>query len=78
MLLGRGDAPLAVCRYENGRGHPIAFARERLSSFKCPRSVLVVDELPRLATGKLQSIQDAFRRVADLGIMDPGLVGRHR
>ena len=31
----------------------IAFARERLSSFKCPRSVVVVDELPRLATGKL-------------------------
>jgi long-chain acyl-CoA synthetase len=31
----------------------IAFTRERLSSFKCPRSVVVVDELPRLATGKL-------------------------
>jgi acyl-CoA synthetase (AMP-forming)/AMP-acid ligase II len=31
----------------------IAFARDRLSSFKCPRSVVVVDELPRLATGKL-------------------------
>ncbi len=28
MLAGRGDAPLAVCRYENGRGHPIAFGRE--------------------------------------------------
>ena len=24
---GRGDAPLAVCRYDDGRGHPIAFAR---------------------------------------------------
>jgi molybdenum cofactor cytidylyltransferase len=23
----RGDAPLAVCRYEDGRGHPFAFAR---------------------------------------------------
>ena len=23
----RGDAPLAVCRYDDGRGHPIAFAR---------------------------------------------------
>jgi acyl-CoA synthetase (AMP-forming)/AMP-acid ligase II len=31
----------------------VAFARERLSSFKCPRSVVVIDELPRLATGKL-------------------------
>ncbi len=27
LLRGRGDAPLAVCRYEDGRGHPFAFAR---------------------------------------------------
>jgi molybdenum cofactor cytidylyltransferase len=27
LLDGRGDAPLAVCRYEDGRGHPLAFAR---------------------------------------------------
>jgi molybdenum cofactor cytidylyltransferase len=27
LLDGRGDADLAVCRYENGRGHPFAFAR---------------------------------------------------
>jgi acyl-CoA synthetase (AMP-forming)/AMP-acid ligase II len=31
----------------------LAFARERLSSFKCPRSVVVVGDLPRLDTGKL-------------------------
>jgi acyl-CoA synthetase (AMP-forming)/AMP-acid ligase II len=31
----------------------IDFCRERLSSFKCPRSVAFVDELPRLPTGKL-------------------------
>jgi molybdenum cofactor cytidylyltransferase len=28
LLADRGDAPLAVCRYDDGRGHPIAFARE--------------------------------------------------
>ena len=28
LLTGRGDAPLAVCRYADGRGHPIAFARQ--------------------------------------------------
>lgn len=28
LLAGRGDAPMAVCRYDDGRGHPIAFARE--------------------------------------------------
>jgi molybdenum cofactor cytidylyltransferase len=27
LLAGRGDAPLALCRYAEGRGHPIAFAR---------------------------------------------------
>lgn len=27
LLDGRGDAPLAVCGYDNGRGHPFAFAR---------------------------------------------------
>jgi molybdenum cofactor cytidylyltransferase len=28
LLEGRGDAALAVCRYDDGRGHPIAFGRE--------------------------------------------------
>jgi molybdenum cofactor cytidylyltransferase len=28
LLDGRGDAPLAVCRYDDGRGHPFAFGRE--------------------------------------------------
>lgn len=27
LLDGRGAAPLAICRYDDGRGHPIAFAR---------------------------------------------------
>jgi molybdenum cofactor cytidylyltransferase len=27
LLEGRGDAPLAVCRYSDGRGHPFAFSR---------------------------------------------------
>ena len=27
LVAGRGDAPLAVCRYQDGRGHPFAFAR---------------------------------------------------
>ena len=32
VLAGRGDAPLAVCRYDDGRGHPIVFARSVLGS----------------------------------------------
>jgi molybdenum cofactor cytidylyltransferase len=27
LLAGRGGAPLAVCRYDDGRGHPLAFGR---------------------------------------------------
>jgi molybdenum cofactor cytidylyltransferase len=27
LLGGRRDAPLAICHYDDGRGHPIAFAR---------------------------------------------------
>jgi molybdenum cofactor cytidylyltransferase len=27
LVAERGDAPLAVCRYDDGRGHPFAFAR---------------------------------------------------
>jgi molybdenum cofactor cytidylyltransferase len=28
LLEGRGDAPIAVCRYADGRGHPMAFSRD--------------------------------------------------
>ncbi len=27
LLAGRGEAALAVCRYDDGRGHPFAFGR---------------------------------------------------
>jgi molybdenum cofactor cytidylyltransferase len=30
LIDGRGDASLAVCRYDDGRGHPIAFDRSML------------------------------------------------
>jgi len=32
----------------------IAFARERLAAYKCPRRVVVVDRLPRNAMGKIE------------------------
>ena len=31
LLAGIGSAPLAVCRYEDGRGHPFAFSRATFS-----------------------------------------------
>jgi long-chain acyl-CoA synthetase len=40
----------------------VAFCRERLATFKCPRSVDFVDELPRSPTGKLhkQVLRDRY------------------
>ncbi len=32
----------------------IAFAHERLASYKCPKRVIAVDALPRNAMGKVQ------------------------
>jgi molybdenum cofactor cytidylyltransferase len=31
LLVGRRNAPLAACKYEDGRGHPLAFARSTFS-----------------------------------------------
>jgi molybdenum cofactor cytidylyltransferase len=60
LLAGRGDAPLAVCRYDDGRGHPIAFARS------------TYDELARLHGDKgvwrlLDQAGDAVAEVAIAG-----------
>ena len=32
LLAGRGEAPLAVCRYDDGRGHPLAFSHSVFAS----------------------------------------------
>jgi molybdenum cofactor cytidylyltransferase len=34
LLDGRGGAPLAVCRYDDGRGHPLAFDRSVFGSLQ--------------------------------------------
>ena len=34
-----------------------AYCRERLADYKCPRSLLVVDALPRNSMGKLQRFE---------------------
>lgn len=38
---------------EAGTAELVAFCRERLSAYKCPRQVEILDELPKTATGKL-------------------------
>jgi molybdenum cofactor cytidylyltransferase len=34
LLAARGDAPLAVCRYDDGRGHPFAFDRSMFGDLR--------------------------------------------
>jgi molybdenum cofactor cytidylyltransferase len=34
LLAGRGDAPLAACAYDDGRGHPLAFARSMFGELR--------------------------------------------
>jgi benzoate-CoA ligase family protein len=54
----------------------IAFCREGLASFKRPRAVLVVDALPKTATGKMQRYrvrEFVSERHPDLGVAPPGV-----
>ena len=54
--VGRGDAvALVVPGEESCDADAVkAFVRERVAAYKYPRLVLVVDELPHGATGKIQ------------------------
>src|SRR4051794_1865093 len=53
---------VVVARGETTEEELIAHARERLSSFKAPKRVLFVDELPRNASGKIlkRELRDRF------------------
>jgi acyl-CoA synthetase (AMP-forming)/AMP-acid ligase II len=42
----------------------LARMRERLSPFKCPKALIVVDEFPKTATGKVQKVE-LRKRFAD-------------
>jgi len=53
-----GEAPLAIVVLKEGaaatEAELIAFCRERMAHFKCPKAVSFADALPRTATGKIQ------------------------
>ena len=56
-----GETPKALVVLRAGQSASeeelLAFCRERLAHFKCPRSVEFIAELPRTATGKLQKFK---------------------
>ncbi len=48
LLEGRGDAPLAACAYDDGRGHPLAIARSMFAELgELPSDMAVWDLLDR-------------------------------
>ena len=56
-----GETPLALVvprdAVELSETEVIDHCRDRLAHFKCPRAVLIIDVLPRTATGKLQKFK---------------------
>jgi fatty-acyl-CoA synthase len=60
---GESGIAVVVLRSEADEEELIAHCRERLASFKVPRSVRFVDELPRSGMGKVQ--KDALRAVVE-------------
>jgi len=57
----KGEVPVAVVRRQPGSDvtdeQVLAWARGRLSDYKCPVAVRIVDELPRTGTDKVQKAQ---------------------
>jgi len=55
-----GEVPCAFIELKDGatadQAEMIAFARERLAGFKCPKAV-VFQELPKTSTGKIQKFE---------------------
>jgi long-chain acyl-CoA synthetase len=54
----RGEEVVAFVSLEagasTGAGELVAFVRERLAAFKCPREIFLVPELPKTQTGKIR------------------------
>lgn len=57
LLAGRGDAPLAVCRYEDGRGHPFAFGRAVFDDLRALHGDKAVWKLLEQRAGEVQEVR---------------------
>ena len=59
-----GEEPAAVVVLNNAipPSELVAYCRTRLADFKCPKSIKIVNEIPKGATGKLQRrfVAEAF------------------
>jgi acyl-CoA synthetase (AMP-forming)/AMP-acid ligase II len=73
----KGEVPAVVVRLEPGAtattDELLAFGRSRLSDYKAPRHVAIVDELPRTGTDKIQ--KDPLKSLFSVGRSTPSSVG---
>jgi acyl-CoA synthetase (AMP-forming)/AMP-acid ligase II len=56
---GEEVAAAVVLREPATEAELIAYCRDRLSDFKCPKKIYIVDSIPRTATGKVQRLNVA-------------------
>ena len=66
LLAARGDAPIAVCRYEDGRGHPFAFGRETFEHLRSLHGDKAVWRLLDQRSDEVQEVPVAGRVPLDV------------
>jgi len=64
---GEEVAAAVVLRDTATEGQLIAYCRDRLADFKCPRKIYIVQAIPRTATGKVQRLNVAAALAGDRG-----------
>jgi len=66
LLAARGDAPIAVCRYDDGRGHPFAFGQEAFDDLRSLHGDKAVWRLLDERAGEVQEVPVAGRIPLDV------------
>jgi molybdenum cofactor cytidylyltransferase len=66
LLAARGEAPLAVCRYEDGRGHPFAFGHEAFGDLRALHGDKAVWRMLDERAGEVEEVPVAGRIPLDV------------
>ena len=70
LVAGRGRAPLAVCRYDDGRGHPFAFGREIFGDLSALHGDKAVWKLTEQRPGSVAEVRVPGRVPRDMNTCD--------
>ena len=66
LLAARGDAPIAVCRYDDGRGHPFAFGQEMFGDLRVLHGDKAVWRMLDERAGEVEEVPVAGRIPLDV------------